>query len=106
MVTLEGSQAPGHAPGQACVARVYSRWEHDPQGPQGPATAPRELRARIAGCVTPSPDPEDLAALDMIELRGGATALACCSATGNVLVASHRMLVLYRFLVRKHDSSR
>ncbi|XP_034238790.1 Hermansky-Pudlak syndrome 3 protein homolog [Thrips palmi] len=112
VATLEGSPS-GATGGQGCVARVYSRWDAAgapaaPGAPGAPAQS-QPMRARIAGCVTPSPVQED-ATLDMIELpvrgRGGATALACCQATGNVLVACHRILVFFRYIVRTHESSR
>lgn len=112
VATLEGAAGGAGAggPSQGCVARVYSRWDLAKQTKQTAQSQP--MRARIAGCVTPSPcsqEDSDMV-LDMIELpvrgRGGATALACCQATGNVMVACHRILILFRFIVRTHDASR
>ncbi|XP_058797325.1 BLOC-2 complex member HPS3 [Phymastichus coffea] len=78
--------------------RVYVNW----------ATQERQaMRARIAGRVTPSLNrPQN--SLEMIELplNSKPTAIACCQATGNLLVATGSTLILHEFKIETQNPSK
>lgn len=65
------------------------------------------MRARIAGRVTPSSQSSSNS-LEMIELPVKKTpdVITCCQVSGNILIGSHKTLVLYKFCVRTHDISK
>lgn len=99
VATLEVKQS---RQGKECgYVRVYANWDV-------PSMVQQPMRARIAGRVTPSSTQSGPASLEMIELPLKMTpnVIACCQTTGNLLVASHKTLMLYHFRVCTHDVSR
>ncbi|KAJ8683042.1 hypothetical protein QAD02_018834 [Eretmocerus hayati] len=82
----------------ANFVRVYVNWASQERQP---------MRARIAGRVTPSLNrPQN--SLEMIELPLSTkpTSIACCSTTGNLLVAAGNTLVLHEFKLETHTTSK
>ncbi|KAK9505659.1 hypothetical protein O3M35_009657 [Rhynocoris fuscipes] len=80
--------------------RVYTNWEFCNSS---------DIRARIAGRVTPSSSQTGGDLLEMIELPNRfqqITAIACSQETGNILVCSQKTLFLYQRVTRTHDISR
>lgn len=97
VVTLE-SKLSRDSVHSSNFVRVYVNW----------ATQERQaMRARIAGRVTPSLNrPQN--SLEMIELplNSKPTAIACCQATGNLLVATGSTLILHEFKVETQNPSK
>uniref|UniRef100_A0A1B6LA84 BLOC-2 complex member HPS3 N-terminal domain-containing protein n=1 Tax=Graphocephala atropunctata TaxID=36148 RepID=A0A1B6LA84_9HEMI len=87
---------------ETVYTRVYANWDHC-GGDQQP------MRARIAGRVTPSSSQTGGDTLEMIELPvkfSTTSTIACCQATGNLLVSSQTSLCLFQLVSRTHDISR
>ncbi|KAJ4435469.1 hypothetical protein ANN_18085, partial [Periplaneta americana] len=123
VATLELKQ---NRQGKECThARIYANWDSPCMVNQGAgcgtgASVQQPMRARIAGRVTPSSAQSGPPSLEMIELplKRTPNVIACCqvssyligkifmSTTGNLLVASHKTLMLYHFHMRTHDISR
>lgn len=77
--------------GTGNVVRAYMNWA-DPKVDGAP------IRPRIAQRVTPSLQPSQGAALDMIELpqRENPVKIATCPSTGNLIMGAKNVLVIYR----------
>ncbi|XP_069678464.1 BLOC-2 complex member HPS3 isoform X2 [Periplaneta americana] len=111
VATLELKQ---NRQGKECThARIYANWDSPCMVNQGAgcgtgASVQQPMRARIAGRVTPSSAQSGPPSLEMIELplKRTPNVIACCQTTGNLLVASHKTLMLYHFHMRTHDISR
>ncbi|XP_054266430.1 uncharacterized protein LOC128988800 [Macrosteles quadrilineatus] len=89
---------------ETVYTRVYANWDRG--GEEG---GDQPMRARIAGRVTPSSSQTGGDALEMIELPvkfNNTSTIACCQATGNLLVSSQTSLCLFQLVSRTHDISR
>ncbi|XP_012282524.1 uncharacterized protein LOC105700871 [Orussus abietinus] len=94
VLALESKTCRGSLVGR--FVRVYVNWGSK-------ANRGRAIRARIAGRVTPSPNPPS-DSLEMIELPldgldAAPAAVACCQATGNLFVAGGPRILLYEYKV-------
>uniref|UniRef100_A0A1B6CI50 BLOC-2 complex member HPS3 N-terminal domain-containing protein n=1 Tax=Clastoptera arizonana TaxID=38151 RepID=A0A1B6CI50_9HEMI len=86
---------------ETIYTRIYANWERN--------NDTQSMRARIAGRVTPSSSQTGGDVLEMIELPvkfHTTTAMACCQATGNLLVSCQTALCLFQLVSRTHDISR
>ena len=95
LATLEG--LPGE---RGSGVRAYINW-NDPRVDNAP------IRPRIASRVTPSGQRGD-AALDMVEFpqRDAAHQICVCPSTGNLLVGSANLLIIYKFTTKCHDATK
>ncbi|XP_039279049.1 Hermansky-Pudlak syndrome 3 protein homolog isoform X2 [Nilaparvata lugens] len=89
---------------EVIYTRIYANWDQP-----GVLDGSQPMRARIAGRVTPSSSQTGGDSLEMIELPvrfPTTTAIACCQATGNLIVASTKTICLFQLVSRLHDISR
>ncbi|XP_075238546.1 BLOC-2 complex member HPS3 isoform X2 [Lycorma delicatula] len=91
---------------EVVYTRIYANWD---QPELLSSSQPAAMRARIAGRVTPSSSQTGGETLEMIELPirfPNTSAIACCQATGNVIVGCGKTLCLFQLVSRLHDISR
>eukprot|EP00095_Tigriopus_kingsejongensis_P008125 maker-scaffold256_size235750-snap-gene-0.9 protein:Tk08125 transcript:maker-scaffold256_size235750-snap-gene-0.9-mRNA-1 annotation:"hermansky-pudlak syndrome 3 protein" len=96
LATLEG--LPGD---DGASVRVYLNW-HDPKVNNAP------IKPRIASHVSPSSQSGDNVHVDMIEFpqRDCPYQIAVCASTGNLMVASANLLIVYKYQVKVHEATR
>ncbi|XP_065167209.1 BLOC-2 complex member HPS3 [Atheta coriaria] len=66
------------------------------------------MRARIAGRVTPTTNQSELGSLEMIEIpvKRNPHLINVCQISGNILIASEKILTIYTFTMKTHDISK
>lgn len=84
-------------------ARVYTNWDCCENSMN------KNLKARIAGKVSPANVRNDFSYMDIIELpiNGQTEAIGCCQLTGNLIIANNRNeIFLYKFKLHQMENTK